>query len=132
MGRLPRLQFFLISFIVGLLTMIPAMIMSGGMKELSEVATDPSASTFFFYTAYSLAIGVLLSWHVTVRRLHDMGVSGWWLVPFMILSYIPAIGALINLAGELILLFWPGTKGSNQYGPAPSPERGIWSAFLNR
>lgn len=48
---------------------------------------------------------------VSVRRLHDIGRSGWW----MLLVFIPIIGILW-------LLFWAtqeGTTGSNQYGESP-------------
>jgi uncharacterized membrane protein YhaH (DUF805 family) len=45
---------------------------------------------------------------VSVRRLHDLDKSGWWLL----LVFIP-------LVGPIILLVWfcsPGTPGSNQFG----------------
>ncbi|MDB5554938.1 MAG: Inner rane protein YhaH [Rhizobium sp.] len=46
---------------------------------------------------------------VSVRRLHDLDKSGWWLL----IAFIPLIGALV-------LLYWfcqPGTPGDNQFGP---------------
>lgn len=48
---------------------------------------------------------------VTVRRLHDIGKSGWF---FLII--------LIPLVGPIILLVWncsDSTPGPNQYGPNP-------------
>lgn len=45
---------------------------------------------------------------VTVRRLHDVGRSGWWI--FL---------ALIPLIGFLVLLYWyvqPGEPGRNRFG----------------
>ncbi len=48
---------------------------------------------------------------VTVRRLHDTGRSGWW----VLLWFIPLIG-------WIILIIWycqPGETGNNQYGPNP-------------
>ena len=47
---------------------------------------------------------------VSVRRLHDTGRSGWWIL----LVLIPIIGAIV-------LLIWfckRGTPGPNQFGPA--------------
>ena len=47
---------------------------------------------------------------VTIRRLHDLDKSGW----FILLSFIPLVG--------LILLYWfclKGTDGDNQFGPDP-------------
>lgn len=46
---------------------------------------------------------------ITVRRLHDLDRSGWW----MLLFFVP----LINLFVWIYILLFPGTRGSNQYGP---------------
>ena len=70
---------------------------------------------------------------VTIRRLHDIGRSGWWLL----LPIVPAF-----LMGSFFFVFWPltmvlgltfaafcayliylyllpGTQGGNRYGPDP-------------
>jgi uncharacterized membrane protein YhaH (DUF805 family) len=60
---------------------------------------------------YSLAV-LCPSIGVGIRRLHDIGRSGWWLL----------IG-LIPLVGWIILIIWAATEsdtGANQYGPGPS------------
>ena len=48
---------------------------------------------------------------VGVRRLHDTGRSGWWLL----VGIIPAIGTLI----VLILMALEGDAGRNEYGSDP-------------
>jgi uncharacterized membrane protein YhaH (DUF805 family) len=48
---------------------------------------------------------------VAVRRLHDVGKSGW----FYFIALIPIIGAI----WLLVLFFTEGNKGENQYGPDP-------------
>ena len=48
---------------------------------------------------------------VGIRRLHDIGKSGWWYLL-----------ALIPLIGTIILLVWcarEGDYGDNAYGPDP-------------
>ena len=45
------------------------------------------------------------------RRLQDMNNGGW----FILISVIPFISFFLNL----VLLFVPGTKGENTYGPEP-------------
>ena len=64
------------------------------------------------YLAYLWSLAVFIpSLAVSVRRLHDIGRSGWWLL----LSLIPLVGAII-------LIFWHCTDsqpGANQYGPNP-------------
>lgn len=61
-------------------------------------------------TIYSLAVlvpGLALS----VRRLHDINKSGW----FLLIALIPIVGAI----WLLVLYTTPGTMGDNQYGPDP-------------
>lgn len=48
---------------------------------------------------------------VGVRRLHDIGRTGWWIL----IGLIPVIGVIV-----LIVFFVkPGQPGSNAYGPNP-------------
>lgn len=51
---------------------------------------------------------------VSVRRLHDLGKSGWW----MFLSLIPGIGGLILLVWFML----EGNRHDNVYGPDPKAE----------
>lgn len=48
---------------------------------------------------------------VGVRRLHDIGRSGWWLL----IVFIPVIGPLIIL----VMMLLNSQPGSNAYGPNP-------------
>ena len=59
---------------------------------------------------YSLAV-LLPSLAVGVRRLHDTGRSGWWIL----IGLIPLIGAIV------LIVFYAqeGKPGDNQYGPDP-------------
>ncbi len=59
---------------------------------------------------YSLAV-LLPSLAVGVRRLHDTGRSGWWLL----IGLVPTVGCFLLLA-EFIDDSQPG---ENQYGPNP-------------
>ncbi len=51
---------------------------------------------------------------VTVRRLHDTGRSGWW----VLVSLVPFFGAIILL----IFMVLDGHSGENQYGMNPKTE----------
>lgn len=64
----------------------------------------------WFYAAYGLAVFVP-SLAVLVRRLHDVGKSGW----FFFIILIPIIGSI----WLLVLLCTDGEKNTNQYGPDP-------------
>lgn len=63
-----------------------------------------------FYFLYALAV-LLPSLAVTVRRLHDVGKSGW----FLFIVLIPIIGSI----WLLVLMCTGGDAGENQYGANP-------------
>jgi uncharacterized membrane protein YhaH (DUF805 family) len=48
---------------------------------------------------------------VSVRRLHDTGRTGWWLL----IGFIPLIGAIVLI----VFTVQDSTPGPNQYGPNP-------------
>ena len=69
--------------------------------------------TGFLSTIYSL--GVLIpSIAVGIRRLHDIGKSGWWLL----IVLVPVIGWI----WIIVLLATDGHPGSNEYGINPKEE----------
>jgi uncharacterized membrane protein YhaH (DUF805 family) len=59
---------------------------------------------------YGLAV-LLPGLGVSVRRLHDTGLSGWWLF----IGLIPLIGAIILL----IFMVSGSQEGTNKYDPSP-------------
>ncbi|MCW1381534.1 DUF805 domain-containing protein [Novosphingobium sp. KCTC 2891] len=60
---------------------------------------------------------------VTVRRLHDRDLSGWWYLAVVLLAMIPYIGGLVNI-GFLVLMCLEGTHGPNRFGPDPRETGG--------
>ncbi len=80
----------------------------GFIDGFSGMATDSGLGVLG--GIYSLAV-LLPGIGVSIRRLHDTGRSGWWLL----ISLIPFLGALI------LLLFMVGDsqEGTNQYGFPP-------------
>jgi uncharacterized membrane protein YhaH (DUF805 family) len=63
-----------------------------------------------------LSVVVQLAWTaitipVTVRRFHDLGHSGW----FLLVLILP----LVNIVFSLLLFFQDGQDGDNEYGPSP-------------
>lgn len=55
---------------------------------------------------------------VTVRRLHDRDMSGWWYLGFVVLGFIPVVGKLVSFA-TLVLYALKGTVGPNRFGRDP-------------
>lgn len=64
-----------------------------------------------------LVLAVLLpSLAVGVRRLHDTGRSGWWLL----IGLIPIIGAIVLI----VFYVQDSAPGANEYGPSPKGDAG--------
>jgi uncharacterized membrane protein YhaH (DUF805 family) len=64
----------------------------------------------WIYTVYALAI-LIPGLAVVIRRLHDIGKSGWW----YLIALVPLIGGI----WLLVLLVKDSQSGDNQYGPNP-------------
>jgi uncharacterized membrane protein YhaH (DUF805 family) len=69
---------------------------------------------------------------VGMRRLHDTGRSGWWMMLFGLpylgwlisvqsggQSIIAALALLLGSVGLLVMLVQPGVPGENSFGPDP-------------
>jgi uncharacterized membrane protein YhaH (DUF805 family) len=99
-GRARRKEywmFFLCNFVVSLVLGIV-------MGLISETAAN------VVNILYSLVL-LLPGLSIGVRRLHDTGKSGW----FLLLGLIPIVGAII-----LLVFFCTDSQpGSNEYGPNP-------------
>jgi uncharacterized membrane protein YhaH (DUF805 family) len=70
--------------------------------------SGPLAMGPFSYVAMAVGLALILpSLAVSVRRLHDIDRTGWWVL----------IGPTV--IGTLVLIYWaclPGTSGSNRFG----------------
>lgn len=55
---------------------------------------------------------------VTVRRLHDRNMSGWWYLGFIVASMIPFLGIIASIA-LVVLTALRGTPGPNKFGADP-------------
>ena len=102
-GRARRMEywvFVLINLIISFaLSFIEGLARGTSMQEISVLSS-----------LYSLAV-VLPTLGVTVRRLHDTGRSGWWLL----VALVPIIGAIVLL----IFMVIDSDPGENSYGPNP-------------
>lgn len=86
----------------------------------------------FLLMIYSFVI-ILPSSAVYVRRLHDVGVSGWWYLVYVVLSVLGGVCQICNISIASVLMFitismgifmfiftlMKGGKGENKYGPMP-------------
>jgi uncharacterized membrane protein YhaH (DUF805 family) len=103
-GRAHRKEYwyyFLINFLI-----ITALLLVDNMLG----TLDKEAGVGLVSGLYMLAV-LLPGLAVAVRRLHDIGRSGWW----VLLSLIPIIGPIILI----FFLIQDSMPGDNAYGPNP-------------
>jgi uncharacterized membrane protein YhaH (DUF805 family) len=99
---------------------------------------------YHWWVSLAFMLALLCPWAaLAVRRLHDSGRSGWWLLlalPVLALNLwdawrrtgdpfalpaklsLPAIAMIplaLTLLAFLVLLFWDDEEGANRYGPNP-------------
>ena len=100
-GRIDRGKFW-----TGMVLIFVASIIGLGLIAIGHPgAIVPAVMVFIGAVWASLAL--------YVKRLHDVGRSGWW----VLVGLIPYIGGLILLVW---LGFASGNYGENDYGPQPS------------
>lgn len=99
-----------------------ALMFSGGLMTAISGAEDAEFSPLFWLggaIAAMFFLGSLVpSVAVTIRRLHDRDMSGWWYLGFIAVSSIPFIGNAVNIA-FLVILCLKGTDGPNRFGNDP-------------
>jgi uncharacterized membrane protein YhaH (DUF805 family) len=117
-GRSRRKEYWMFTLFNALALLVLVAIGGAGIA-MSE---EKGGALFFPYLIYALAVFVP-ALAVTVRRLHDIGKSGWLLLLFLVLSIIPIVG-LISTVIMIVFLCQDGDPNVNQYGPNPKfPEQ---------
>lgn len=105
-GRATRSEFwffFLFNLLATLLVGFVAGII-GALAGWDTVTTEGLADIYLLV--------VLLPWlALNVRRLHDIGLSGWWLL----ISLVPLLGTI----AMLVLCAQDSQPGPNRFGPNP-------------
>jgi uncharacterized membrane protein YhaH (DUF805 family) len=106
---------------------------SSGFSNYVNFNGRAARSEFWFWTLFAVLVGIVaqiidmiigapIAYGITslglllpgiamsVRRLHDLDRTGWWLL------------IILTVIGGILLLIWDcmkGTDGPNQYGPDP-------------
>ena len=85
--------------------------------ELAARGIGMLIGSYYFYVALSTLFAILIfipSLSVEVRRLHDIGCSGWW----MLLLLLPIIGWI----ALFVLSVLDSQKGQNKWGANPKED----------
>jgi uncharacterized membrane protein YhaH (DUF805 family) len=111
-GRAERSEFWWWTLAVIVATLLAQLVDAAILGPFVVFGADPGSGP----VSAVLGLGLLLpNLAVAVRRLHDTGRSGWWIL----LVLIPLVG--------LLVLVWfyiqPGTAGDNRFGPPPPAAR---------
>lgn len=105
-GRAPRSEYWYWTLFV-ILVAIVAAILDAAIFPYQQLSP---------FNAITSIILMLPGIAVSVRRLHDMDHTGWWLL------------ILLTGIGGLVLLIWfcfKGTEGPNRFGPDPLTGRAL-------
>ena len=112
-------------FYYGLLAVLSAIygVMAG------MVAVDPAAipgmtwgMALVAFVGVLFLLGTLLPmFAVSVRRFHDINLTGWWFLVLFVVSFVPPIGWLASVP-ILVVSIWRGTSGTNNFGADPLIE----------
>ena len=106
------------------------------MTVLTVVAIVGNAPALWIVFIIAILVLVVSSVAVSIRRLHDRGKSGWWVLVFIFVpGLLNGVGSrlddpvpmmILSLAGLAISIwalvelgFLRGTQGDNAYGPDP-------------
>lgn len=130
-GRIGRLRYLVYGwlgiFLIAFAATTMLMLTGFSLYKLST-ASAPSGA----WLAGAAAIGILVLWlsiRVSVLRLHDINLSGKWLLAIWILPALvagimrsPGLMAFAEILSWLtvvVLLLWPGSAVENDYGNPP-------------
>ncbi|MGB4345992.1 MAG: DUF805 domain-containing protein [Burkholderiaceae bacterium] len=130
-GRSRRKEFWMFGLLTVMVYAVGGSLMLAGGLASAWTETEPTFGPLFWVGVavlglYGLAI-FIPSIALTVRRLHDRDMSGWWYLGVIVLGSIPYVGWLVNLA-FLVLMCLEGTQGPNRFGPDPK-DRGSMAVF---
>lgn len=140
-GRMRRRSFWLLSFALGAINLI--------ISSFSLLFPSTENDSGFQLLVFTTAVGLIAGWLAFtsfIRRLHDIGLSGSWvLLPGLIngasrLSGVQdsrwIIGTMATTA--LLIALLDGTQGKNRFGTDPrgrkpsSAEAGLFPEFIRR
>lgn len=105
-GRIGRMRY--LAYGIGTMLLMMAVM----VPLIGAMGVDPSASILGMIAVSVVYIAmIVISVMFAKRRLNDLNRSGWWFLLYLI--------PVVNLLLMIYLVFFPGTDGNNDFGPAP-------------
>lgn len=105
-GRIGRLRYLAWSLVI----------MAGliGLFGVAGIVMAMSNTAGIALMALLTIAAVVVNVQIGVQRLHDVGLSGW----FLLLNLVPLVGTFV----PLLMMALPGKCGANRYGPPQPPN----------
>jgi uncharacterized membrane protein YhaH (DUF805 family) len=125
-GRARRMEYWLYRLeimLVGLVFAIPYSFLRE--TSSSEPLTESNPTLAILFLAVAVILGIIfmiVDLGVTIRRLHDTGRSGWWIL----IRLVPYIGGLVIF----IFTLMDSEPEENQYGTNPKGKRAEIDQYL--
>ena len=124
-GRSRRMEFWMFTLLNAIVYAVLMFVVFGaaGMASFADPETAEAGVGALFgglgllIVVYALAV-LIPSIAVTVRRLHDRDMSGWWYLGFVVAGLIPFLN-IVSAIAFLVIMLLPGTPGPNRFGPDP-------------
>ncbi len=110
-GRIGRMRYLAYSFGVSLLTGVVLMVVMPLLGAGMAMAGGGIGIVSMLTVAVLYIATIVFSVMFAKRRLNDLNRSGWWFLLFLV--------PVVNLLLAIYLIFFPGSQGGNNFGPAP-------------
>jgi len=130
-GRIGRLNFWfsglvqlvITSIVLASVTMSMTSTFNGLEQQQSGAlsAASPGIGAFGipFWAFPLFFLNQWISLAASIKRLHDLNRSGWWMLALIVGPLIPFVNIVAGLGYLIYLGFIPGTQGSNRFGHRP-------------
>jgi uncharacterized membrane protein YhaH (DUF805 family) len=132
-GRSRRMEYWMFALfqvlMVFVLLALFAVLVGFSADMTSEIEQAPVGLIIFVLLVMVYALAMIIpSLAVGVRRWHDQNQSGWLVLLFVVLGFIPIIGGFASIV-QLVFMCLPGTKGPNKYGEDPLNTQNLSDVF---
>lgn len=120
-GRSSRSEYWWVA-LYQIILVVPLVLPMVWIDESSLGKPNGAAGLIAILLAVVLLLYVLV--HIipnialAVRRFHDINMSGWWYLGFILIGMIPLVGVIASIV-QIVFFVRRGTMGPNRYGDDP-------------